>query len=71
VSILTHCRRCGVEFEANRRAIVGGAWRLCPACRDPEPSAPPSPPTDRCAACGRPLRAGKRTICARCFGVAA
>jgi hypothetical protein len=35
--IATTCRRCGTEFEPSREAIVAGAWRLCPACRDVGP----------------------------------
>ncbi len=34
MSILVICRHCGAEFEADRRVIVAGAWRLCPACRE-------------------------------------
>jgi hypothetical protein len=32
--ITTVCRRCRVEFEPGREAIVAGTWRLCPECRD-------------------------------------
>jgi hypothetical protein len=32
--IATTCRRCGQELEPGREAIVAGAWRLCPDCRD-------------------------------------
>lgn len=39
MSILTRCRRCGREYEADRAAILAGpaVWRLCPPCRDPNP----------------------------------
>ena len=33
-AIIATCRRCAVEFEPDRRAVVSGAWRLCPACQD-------------------------------------
>ncbi len=32
------CRRCGRMFEPDRRAIVLGRWRPCPACQDPPPT---------------------------------
>jgi hypothetical protein len=32
--ITTTCRRCGTEFEPGREAIVAGAWRVCPDCRE-------------------------------------
>jgi len=68
MAILTTCRRCGADHEPDRRAIVGGAWRLCPRCREEDRDAEP---TARCGACGRPLRAGTRPVCGRCLGVAA
>jgi len=37
MSVIVVCRRCGREFAPDRRAILAGRWRLCPACRDPEP----------------------------------
>ncbi len=43
------CRRCGRAFEPDRRAIVLGRWRLCPACQDP-------PPTGGVPAADPPLR---------------
>jgi hypothetical protein len=30
---IVRCRRCHVEFEPDRRAIVSGSWRLCESCR--------------------------------------
>lgn len=36
-----HCRRCGKAYVVDRRDLIGGAWRFCPACRDrpiPEPA---------------------------------
>ena len=39
-TIQTWCRRCGREFVADRRAIVSGAWRLCPDCRAEPPRVP-------------------------------
>jgi uncharacterized OB-fold protein len=61
-TIITTCRACGREYEPDRRAIVAGAWRLCPDCR-----AAGAPPETRCEHCGRPLRAGSRTICLGCL----
>jgi len=40
INLSTWCRRCGAEFTADRRAIVSGAWRLCPDCRDEPPRVP-------------------------------
>ena len=40
INLSTWCRRCGAEFTADRRAIVSGAWRLCPTCRDEPPRVP-------------------------------
>jgi hypothetical protein len=31
-TITSMCRRCGIRFEPDRRAIVFGPWRLCPDC---------------------------------------
>ncbi len=61
MTIVTTCRHCGTEFEADHRAIVAGAWRLCPACRE---TAPPVPPDPR----RLPLPDGGRTTrrCLRC-----
>jgi hypothetical protein len=50
--ITTTCRRCGTEFEPDREAIVAGAWRLCPACRD----TPRGPAV--CPLCRRVLKGG-------------
>jgi hypothetical protein len=46
MSILVTCRRCGTEFAPDRRAIVGGMWRLCADCRDGD-AAPASRPLPR------------------------
>jgi len=67
ININTWCRRCGIEFTADRGAILAGTWRRqCPTC----------PPPDRgnsvstmCIGCGRPLRAGSRPVCVRCIAV--
>lgn len=69
VTALVRCRACGDEFEVPRAEIVGGSWqRPCPRCHPP--SLPPSQPSI-CEGCGRTLRAGKRTVCATCLGIAA
>ncbi len=62
-AIITTCRRCYQEYEPDRRAIVAGVWRLCPTCREAE-----APQETRCEGCGRPLRAGSRTLCLSCLG---
>jgi hypothetical protein len=63
MTVVVPCRACGKEYEPDRRAIVAGSWRLCPACA-PKPAEP-----SRCRECGRPL-AGSRDLCLRCLGVA-
>ncbi len=66
ITIVARCRACGMEFEPDHDAIVRGAWRVCAGCRlkdAPEPQQPAS----RCEQCGRPLRAGTRTICLGCL----
>jgi hypothetical protein len=54
--ITTTCRRCGTEFEPDHRAIVAGAWRLCPDCRDTGTS---SHGPAVCPLCHRVLKSGK------------
>jgi len=73
VPILTTCRRCGAEHEADRRAIVAGAWRLCPRCREADRDGEPPPRPCHQLTLGsvrRPLRAGNRPVCGRCLEVA-
>ena len=68
--LLTACHRCGRDHEPDRAAIIAGAWHLCGDCRAAEAQPPAAPPpAGRCHECGRPLRAGGRTICGRCLGV--
>lgn len=43
ITINTWCRMCGLEFVADRAAIVAGVWRLCERCRPPQPATPPPP----------------------------
>jgi hypothetical protein len=31
--VVTTCKSCGAEMEADREAIVAGLWRTCPRCR--------------------------------------
>jgi hypothetical protein len=64
--IETVCRKCGNAFEPDRRAIVGGVWRLCPSCRDDDPDHAPVL-TTACQRCGRLLRGG-RSLCLGCLG---
>jgi hypothetical protein len=67
-SMLTTGRICGQRSDPDHRANITATWRTCQACR---PAAVPAPDDSgsRCERCGRPLRAGTRTICARCLGV--
>jgi len=46
VSIVTRCRRCGVEYEADRATILAATWRLCPRCRPPAPAGPDDDPPE-------------------------
>ena len=76
----TTCRRCGVEFEPDRAAILAGAWRLCPDCRDAPsptnhpsqerrrgaPERPPQKPTLPYGCCGHPVTIGHQIH--RCSG---
>jgi hypothetical protein len=62
-TFVTRCRTCGREFAPDHRAIVAATWRTCPTCQ------PPRTEETHCERCGRVLRAGPRTICARCLGV--
>jgi len=62
-TIVTTCRTCGAEFTPDAEAIRVGCWRVCPTCR-------PTPTETHCERCGRALRAGPRTICAACLGIA-
>ncbi len=43
INISTWCRRCGIEFTADRGAVVAGTWRLCPDCREVTPPGPLMP----------------------------
>jgi hypothetical protein len=53
MTIITICRRCGTEFEPIREAIIAGAWRLCPDCRDVGSTGPVA-----CPICHRVLKSG-------------
>jgi hypothetical protein len=70
-AVISTCRGCGAEFEADRRTILAGSWRICPACRAVAASPPPDDPGGPCERCGRPLRAKGRTICLGCLGLSA
>jgi hypothetical protein len=63
MSILITCRRCGTEFEPGRKAIIAGAWRLCPDCRDGTDT-PRGPAV--CPQCHRVVKSG--THRGRCPG---
>jgi hypothetical protein len=66
MTIQTVCKICGALIEADRERILAGNRRPCDRCRGTERQAPAC---TACELCGRPLRAGKRTVCARCLGV--
>lgn len=34
MTIATRCRECHQAFDGDRAAILAGAWRLCPTCRE-------------------------------------
>lgn len=53
--LATTCRRCGIEHEPDRAAILAGTWRHCPACRDPDAERPPG----ACPRCDRWLKSGR------------
>ncbi len=65
-TLVTTCRTCGSEFEPDRQTILRGQWKTCPACR-PAATPPPDDPGTRCERCGRPFRAGSRTLCLGCL----
>ena len=72
MTVTVECPRCATTYEATGAEIAAGAWRRrCPGCPPPPPAAEPPAAESTCEGCGRPLRAGKRTVCARCLGVAA
>jgi len=50
-TLATWCRRCGIEFVADRPSVLAGTWRLCPDCR--EAPSPPGPPVPRPTAGGK------------------
>jgi predicted amidophosphoribosyltransferase len=64
--LIVSCITCQHSYEPASRVILTGTWRICPACA---PTPPSDAPTTRCEQCGRPLRAGNHTLCARCLGV--
>ena len=68
-ALLTTCRACGRTHEPDRAAIAAGAWHRCADCRAAEASRSRPTPSGACHGCGRPLRAGGRTVCGRCPGV--
>ena len=63
------CCRCHQPFTPDRETILRGTWRTCPACRPAVSSRDAGGDGAHCRECGRPLRAGKRDICASCLGV--
>ncbi len=70
MAMLVTCSVCGTERETTREEVLAGTWRDgCPVCARPAKTGQ-TPPTV-CEGCGRPLRAGRRRVCARCLGVAA
>jgi hypothetical protein len=39
-AVVTTCRDCGTEFTPDRRTILRGEWKCCPACRPADPPPP-------------------------------
>lgn len=67
--MMVTCPTCGTEWETSREEVLSGRWRgSCPVCRPPTRD---DPPAATCEACGRPLRTGRRRVCARCLGIPA
>jgi hypothetical protein len=70
IGFLLACAKCGRGLEPNKVAVTAeavraGCWRTCPNYQG-ELAA-----EGRCTRCGRPLRAGKRTLCLQCLGFSA
>jgi NMD protein affecting ribosome stability and mRNA decay len=65
-TIATTCKTCGQEFAPDRWTILAGTWRVCATCRTENGADRPAA-SCRCERCGRPLRAGTRTLCYRCL----
>jgi len=68
MTVLTICRVCGAEFEADRDRIVAGEWRTCRPC-EAERGRPQHDVGGQCHTCGRHLRDPRRYLCLSCAGV--
>ena len=72
MTMVVTCPRCATTYEATGAEIAAGTWRRrCPGCPPPTAPAEATAAASTCEGCGRPLRADKRTVCARCLGGAA
>lgn len=74
MTIVTRCRHCEQVFEADHRAIVAGAWRLCPLCRETAPPVPPNPRRLPSPTPEMPVARAERSVmrrCLRCHGAVA
>ena len=40
MSVTVTCGGCGTTYESTRAEVLSGAWRRCPACREPGPPVP-------------------------------
>lgn len=69
MTVVTRCRQCHQDFDADRAAILAGAWRLCPTCRVLPPDSPmPLEGTERlatrrCRRCRAAVAGGNATRC--------
>ena len=51
INLTTWCRRCGIEFVADRASVIAGTWRYCRDCWGA--ATPPGPPVPRPTAGGK------------------
>jgi len=68
MTVVTSCRVCGAEYEADRERILAGSWRVCSDCQS-QRRPPEFPVGGRCDRCRRPLRDKRQYICVTCASV--
>ncbi len=67
MTVVTHCRVCGREFEPDSAAIRAGQWRTCEECLAGR-RLPEHPAGGKCNRCNRPLRDRRAYLCIECAG---